>query len=200
MDKAPLKFRSTSLADIELPKEVSGLRDLAYNLWWTWNPQARRMFAHIEPGLWAIYRNPVELLINIEPHHWEALLEDEVFLTMYKTVLREFETYTKSLNDTWFAQNHPGYQGGPFVYFSTEFGFHECLRTYSGDSVCYPEITANPPVTLEYRLLESARSTNTDISSKRSNRTVANSISTRRMISHACPSNRCWETMADISP
>jgi glycogen phosphorylase len=132
MDKAPLKFRSTSLADIELPKEVSGLRDLAYNLWWTWNPQARRMFAHVEPGLWAIYRNPVELLINIEPHHWETLLEDEVFLTMYKTVLREFETYTKSLNDTWFAQNHPGYQGGPFVYFSTEFGFHECLRIYSG--------------------------------------------------------------------
>ncbi|MGO9528095.1 MAG: DUF3417 domain-containing protein, partial [Verrucomicrobiia bacterium] len=41
MDKAPLKFRSTSLADIELPKEVSGLRELAYNLWWTWNPQAR---------------------------------------------------------------------------------------------------------------------------------------------------------------
>jgi glycogen phosphorylase len=38
----------------------------------------------------------------------------------------------KSVNDTWFAQNHSGYQGGPFVYFSTEFGFHECLRTYSG--------------------------------------------------------------------
>ena len=80
MDKTPLKFRSTSLADIELPKEVAGLRDLAYNLWWTWNPQARRMFAHIEPGLWAIYRNPVELLINIEPHHWESLLEDEYSL------------------------------------------------------------------------------------------------------------------------
>jgi starch phosphorylase len=132
MDKAPLKFRSMSLADIELPKEVNGLRELAYNLWWTWNPQARRMFSHIQPGLWAIYRNPVELLINIEPHHWETLLEDEVFLTMYKSVLREFETYMKSMNDTWFAKNHPGYQGGPFVYFSTEFGFHECLHTYSG--------------------------------------------------------------------
>ena len=132
MDKAPLKFRSTSMADIELPKEVAGLRDLAYNLWWTWNPQARRMFAHIQPGLWAIYHDPVELLINIEPHHWETLLEDEVFLTMYKSVLREFETYMKSLNESWFATNHPGYQGGPFVYFSTEFGFHECLRIYSG--------------------------------------------------------------------
>ena len=133
MDKAPLKFRSgPPQADIELPKEVSSLRELAYNLWWTWNPPARRMFAHIQPGLWAIYRNPVELLINIEPHHWEALLEDDVFLTMYKTVLREFQGYMKSLNETWFAKNHPGYQGGPFVYFSTEFGFHESLHTYSG--------------------------------------------------------------------
>ncbi|MFN3592771.1 MAG: DUF3417 domain-containing protein, partial [Thermaurantiacus sp.] len=59
MDKHLLKFRSASLADIELPAEVSRLRELAYNLWWSWNPQARRMFAHIQPGLWAIYRNPV---------------------------------------------------------------------------------------------------------------------------------------------
>jgi starch phosphorylase len=132
MDKTPLKFRSAPQSDIELPKEVHRLRDLAYNLWWTWDPQARRMFSHIQPGLWAIYRNPVELLINIDPHHWETLLEDDVFLTMYKTVLREFETYMKSLSTSWFARNNPDYQGGPFAYFSTEFGFHECLRTYSG--------------------------------------------------------------------
>jgi starch phosphorylase len=132
MDKGPLKFRSAPLADIELPQEVSRLRDIAYNLWWAWNPQARRMFSHIQPGLWAIYRNPVELLINIEPHHWETLLEDDTFLTMYKSVLREFDLYMKSVPTSWFAKNYPDYQGGPFVYFSTEFGFHESLRTYSG--------------------------------------------------------------------
>jgi starch phosphorylase len=132
MDKAPIKFRSAPLADIELPQEVSRLRDLAYNLWWTWNPQARRMFSHIQPGLWAIYRNPVELLINIEPHHWETLLEDDTFLTMYKSVLREFDGYMRSVGEAWFAKNHSNYQGGPFVYFSTEFGFHESLHTYSG--------------------------------------------------------------------
>src|SRR5712675_1098012 len=132
MDKGPLKFRSAPLADIELPSEVSRLRELAYNLWWAWNPQARRMFSHIQPGLWAIYRNPVELLINIEPHHWENLLEDETFLTMYQSVLREFDQYMKSVPTSWFAKNYPDYQGGPFVYFSTEFGFHESLRTYSG--------------------------------------------------------------------
>ena len=68
------------------------------------------MFAHIQPGLWAIYRNPVELLINIEPHHWETLLEDDVFLTMYKSVLREFDTYMKLTGTAWFAKNHPELQ------------------------------------------------------------------------------------------
>jgi starch phosphorylase len=132
MEKPLLRFHSAPLADIVLPPEVSRLSELAYNLWWTWNPQARRMFSHIQPGLWAIYRNPVELLINIEQHHWDGLLDDDVFLTMYNSILREFDTYMKSLSTSWFAKNHPDYQGGPFVYFSSEFGFHESLRVYSG--------------------------------------------------------------------
>ena len=132
MEKNLLKFRSASLADIELPAEVARLRDLAYNLWWSWNPHARRMFSHIQPGLWAMYRNPVELLINIEPHHWESLLEDDVFLTMYKSVLREFDAYMQSAGTAWFSKNNPNYTGGPVAYFSCEFGFHESLRTYSG--------------------------------------------------------------------
>ena len=129
MENTLLKFRTASLADIELPAEVARLRELAYNLWWSWNPHARRMFSHIQPGLWAIYRNPVELLINIEPHHWESLLEDDVFVTMYNTVLREFDAYMKSAGSAWFGANHPNYAGGPFAYFSCEFGFHESLRT-----------------------------------------------------------------------
>jgi len=132
MNPTLLRFRSAQLADIVLPKEVARLRELAYNLWWTWNPHARRMFSHIQPGLWAMYRNPVELLINIEPHHWEQLLEDEIFLTMYRSVLREFDAYMKPAGGTWFSQNYPRYSGGPFVYFSTEFGWHESLHTYSG--------------------------------------------------------------------
>jgi starch phosphorylase len=47
-------------------------------------------------------------------------------------VLREFDSYMKSVPTSWFAKNFPDYQGGPFVYFSTEFGFHESLRVYSG--------------------------------------------------------------------
>ena len=132
MDKSSLRLLSAPLADIELPREVERLRDLAYNLWWSWNPHARRMFSHINPALWAMYRNPVELLINIEPHHWESLLEDDIFVSMYRAVIREFDAYMAGGPTTWFSRNYPAYEGGPFVYFSTEFGFHESLRTYSG--------------------------------------------------------------------
>ncbi|MCS7048491.1 MAG: alpha-glucan family phosphorylase [Verrucomicrobiae bacterium] len=131
MDRLLSHLRSAPLADIELPRQVGGLRDLAYNLWWAWNPHARRLFSHINPSLWAIYRNPVELLINIEPHHWEELLEDEIFMTMYQSVMRDFNRYMNA-RETWFSRNYPNYRGGPFVYFSTEYGLHECLRTYSG--------------------------------------------------------------------
>jgi starch phosphorylase len=126
------KFRAAPLAELELPKEVSGLRELAYNLWWTWHPRARRMFSQIDSALWSMYRNPVELLINIEPHHWESLLENDVFLSTYKSLLREFNAYMKAGANTWFARMHPDYQGGPLVYFSAEYGFHESLHGYSG--------------------------------------------------------------------
>ncbi len=52
-------------------RSVRALRELVYNLWWTWNPQARRLFSQIDPALWAMYRNPIEVLINIEEQHWE---------------------------------------------------------------------------------------------------------------------------------
>ena len=36
------------LGDIDLPKEVEGLYELAYNLWWTWNPRASELFSTID--------------------------------------------------------------------------------------------------------------------------------------------------------
>mgnify|MGYP000113778560 CR=1 FL=1 len=74
-----MQISCLKVADIELPREVSGLYDLAYNLWWSWTPQARDLFSSIDGAKWALYRNPVELLINIDPMRWYSLLDDEVF-------------------------------------------------------------------------------------------------------------------------
>ena len=50
------------VADIQVPEQFVRLKDLAYNLWWSWNPRARRLFATINQSLWARYRNPVEVV------------------------------------------------------------------------------------------------------------------------------------------
>jgi starch phosphorylase len=127
-----MEIRTIPVADIELPREVEPLRRLCYNLWWTWTPRARRLFSHIDNEMWARYRNPVELLINIEPHHWRSLVENETFLGLYNAVMRQFDQYVNNTKNTWFAKNHPRYDAGPVAYFSCEYGFHESIGIYSG--------------------------------------------------------------------
>jgi len=121
------------VADIEVPDELSRLRELAYNLWWSWTPRARRLFSNIQPQLWATYRNPVELLINIEPRYWETLLGDGgAFMSDYRRVMREFDKYMDPERETEFKRIAPDYEGAPVAYISTEFGLHESLGIYSG--------------------------------------------------------------------
>ncbi|NCC51141.1 MAG: alpha-glucan family phosphorylase, partial [Spartobacteria bacterium] len=121
-----------AVADIQVPEELSRLRELAYNLWWSWTPRARLLFASIDKQLWARYRNPVQLLINIEPHHWDSLINDGgAFMSQYRSVIRDFDRYMEK-EDTWFKTRHADYDKGPIGYFSTEFGLHESLGIYCG--------------------------------------------------------------------
>lgn len=121
------------VADIEVPEELARLRELAYNLWWSWTPRARRLFSSINSQLWATYRNPVELLINIEPNQWETIIGDGgAFMSDYRRVMREFDRYMNPEQETPFSRAYPDYQSGPVAYISTEFGLHESLGIYSG--------------------------------------------------------------------
>ncbi|NKB22828.1 MAG: alpha-glucan family phosphorylase [Kiritimatiellae bacterium] len=121
------------VADIEVPEEFGRLRELAYNMWWSWTPRARRLFASIHNQLWAAYRNPVQLLINIEPHHWETVSENgHVFMSDYRRVIRDFDRCMDPEADTSFKKMFPDYKGKSVAYFSTEFGIHESLGIYCG--------------------------------------------------------------------
>jgi len=127
-----MAIETIPVADIRVPAEVSRLRDLAYNLWWSWTPRARRLFSSINSTLWATYRNPVQLLINIEPHQWERLIQDVgPFMSDYRKVIRDFDRYMEQ-EQTPFKKHFPHYDGGPIAYFSTEFGLHESLGIYCG--------------------------------------------------------------------
>ena len=124
-----LQVPTLQIADIDLPREVERLRELAYDLWWSFNPKASRLFAWIDPEHWRRYHNPVELLINVDPSTWTALLKDNEFLEACE---QAFESLDASRSARKFIDDQPGLLPGPVAYFSMEFGLHESLGMYSG--------------------------------------------------------------------
>lgn len=120
-----------NVADIEIPRILSGLYHVAYNMWWAWHSSARHLFSRLDPANWNRYRNPIEVLVNFDRTRWEELLGDEAFLHAYANVMGRFHRYMKA-EQTWFAQAHDGVLGGPVAYFSMEYGLHQSLALYSG--------------------------------------------------------------------
>jgi starch phosphorylase len=105
---------------------------VAYNLWWSWNHQALRMFGSIDSRSWLMYRNPIEVLLNMDRQHWEGLVASDAFMERYAAVTHRLEAYMDSRRETWFSRRFPAYEGGPVAYFSMEYGLHQSLPIYSG--------------------------------------------------------------------
>jgi len=125
-------IRTKATARIEIPVQFSRLRDIAYNMSWSWSQPTRELFYLLDPARWRHYRNPIELLIDLEPERWHTLQRDESFIRTYRSVVEEFDLYMAPDEPTWFESHYPDYEGGPVAYFSTEYGWHECLQVYSG--------------------------------------------------------------------
>jgi starch phosphorylase len=115
----------------QVPERVARLKDLVYNLWWSWHPEARALFKEIDRNLWrTTYHNPVLLLQRSLPRLNE-LAKDEGFVSRYDSVMRLFDEYRED-QYTWFARKYPQAKGKRIAYFSAEFGLHNSLRIYSG--------------------------------------------------------------------
>ncbi len=108
------------------------VRALAMNLWWSWNHDAQRLFASLDPALWeATHHNPIKTLRLLAPERRRTLLEDESFAAHLSRVERELARYLKT--PTWFERTH-GKKHKDFLvaYFCAEFAVHESLPQYSG--------------------------------------------------------------------
>jgi starch phosphorylase len=116
----------------DLPRRIARLGELAYNLWWTWNPDATRLFARLDYDLWeSLAHNPILLLRQIERAALNAAAQNKDTLADYKRVFENFDAYLAAQN-TWATSAHPELKGNPIAYFSMEFGLHETLPIYSG--------------------------------------------------------------------
>jgi len=116
-----------------LPRRLYRLADLAYNLWWTWNSEAQRVFRAVDPETWEdSYHNPVEFLRKVERSKLREATGRRAYLEMYDRAVRLFEGYMRQDKETWFSREHPERVQHPIAYFSTEFGLHESLPIYAG--------------------------------------------------------------------
>ncbi len=64
-----------------LPEPLKPLRELAYNLWWTWNPEAIELFRRLDLDLWReLKHNPVMMLARMRQERLDRLARDPAYI------------------------------------------------------------------------------------------------------------------------
>lgn len=122
----------TQPPSFDLPKKLSRLGELAYNLWWTWQPEATRLFSQLDRAMWErLNHNPILMLREIKRARLNEVLKDKDYMDSYKRVFADFDDYLAQ-TDTWAHRTQPKLASNPIAYFSMEFGLHETLPIYSG--------------------------------------------------------------------
>ena len=117
-----------------VPEGLENLRNLAFNLWWSWNYDALELFRELDPELWETCgHSPVKMLRLVKQNRLESAAKDKGYRDRVEKVHQRLESYLNR-KETWFTRNLPKEKKDtPLVaYFSAEFGFHESLPNYSG--------------------------------------------------------------------
>ena len=107
-----------------LPAELSKLQEIAYNLWWCWNGDAKDLFRYIDLDAWhRAGSNPIVLLNTISYDRMVELTKDAKFLKQLNETYAEFRAYMDAPKD----KKKP-----TIAYFSMEYGLTHILKIYSG--------------------------------------------------------------------
>ena len=127
-----VKFRTKITNHFDLPRRINRLGELAYNLWWTWNPSAQRLFYRIDYALWErLNHNPLVFLRSVGRTEVNAAAQNPIYLEIYDRVFASFDAYMNAA-ETWYSQTYQDNGRQQTAYFSMEFGLTETLPIYSG--------------------------------------------------------------------
>ena len=108
------------------------LRELARNLWWTWQPNVINLFRELDPVLWRVTdHNPIEFLNQIPREQLERRAGEMALHSRIDYAFRRLHEYLAD-TDSWGAMYAASLRPRPVAYFSAEFGLHESLPIYSG--------------------------------------------------------------------
>jgi len=107
-----------------LPEELKCLDELAHNMWWSWNYEARELWKSLDENLYEeVDHNPVTLLERLSYDRKEEIVKDKNIMKNVKEVCDKFSKYMNEKPDT----TRPS-----VAYFSMEYGLSHVLKIYSG--------------------------------------------------------------------
>ncbi|MEA3163054.1 MAG: glycogen phosphorylase, partial [Verrucomicrobiota bacterium] len=77
-----------------LPEKLEPLRELAHNRWWTWEPDARRLFRHLDTQLWdRTNHNPIRMLQLSRQARLIELADDDDYIREMQAIFQKFKAY-----------------------------------------------------------------------------------------------------------
>ena len=107
-----------------LPEELKCLAEIAHNMWWVWNYEARDLFRDLDPELYhEVKHNPVMLLERLSFARKEQIVKDKALMKRIKSVYALFRKY---------IDVEPDKKRPSVAYFCMEYGIHSALKIYSG--------------------------------------------------------------------
>ena len=107
-----------------VPAELSKLEELARNMWWAWNHDARSLFRSLDEKLFdECGQNPVLLLERLSFEKMEKLTKDKAVLKKMDDVYKQFCTY---------MDVEPDKKRASVAYLCMEYGLNQVLKIYSG--------------------------------------------------------------------
>ena len=107
-----------------LPKELKCLDELAHNMWWAWNYEARELWKSLDKDLYEeVGHNPVMLLDRLSYERKEAIVKDKTIMERVKSVYKLFRDY---------MDVEPDATRPSVAYFCMEYGINQVVKIYSG--------------------------------------------------------------------
>ncbi|MCQ2057327.1 MAG: alpha-glucan family phosphorylase [Bacteroidaceae bacterium] len=107
-----------------VPEALEKLDEMAHNIWWVWNQEAKDLFKNMDPALWTrIHHNPVQMLASLGYEKLEELSKMKSFIDSMNAVYKDFRDY---------MDQEPDRTRPSVAYFCMEYGLTHVLKIYSG--------------------------------------------------------------------